>query len=371
MLGSPPDDSVRNRRSTGPQFDGGQFRPAPGPAGRGPVPGPAPAPAARDPRGGGDTATRTRREEPTRGRRALRGAEAPEPDDDLDITDEGPELPIVPVRRMLALAVAGFALLLATGLVMGAQTAGVGLGRVPYAAVVFGAQLLYMFATTMAMRPPALKVVATVGVLAAIAADIGAIYPDTPSVTPLGLVAGGGLVAGVLGQMFRPQGRMRVSESLASTVVIVLGVVSFATLIVLTRVPAGTQAIVVCLIASGIALGVARLTDVVAPWPRLADQVPRGSAGIVLGAMLGTAAAALIGRYMVPFTPHEAALVGMAAAGAAVLADLTIGFAEAGRELAGDAPTMWLARHMQGPLAGFALAAPVAYVISVVFLVPA
>ncbi|WP_254550593.1 hypothetical protein [Catellatospora tritici] len=336
------------------------------------MPGPAPAPAARDPRGGTDTATRSRREEPTRGgRRALRGGSAPEPDDDLDITDDGPELPIVPVRRMLALAVAGFALLMAVGLVMGAQTAGVGFGRVPYAVVIFGAQLLYMFATTMAMRPPALRVVATVGVLAALAADVGAILPDAPSITPLGLVAAGGLVAGVLGQMFRPQGRMRVSESLASTVVIVLGVVSFATLIVLTRVPAGTQAIVVCLIASGIALGVARLTDVIAPWPRLADQVPRGSAGIVLGAMLGTAAAALIGRYMVPFTPHEAALVGMAAAGAAVLADLTIGFAEAGRELAGDAPTMWLARHMQGPLAGFALAAPVAYVISVVFLVPA
>jgi hypothetical protein len=32
---------------------------------------------------------------------------------------------------------------------------------------------------------------------------------------------------------------------------------------------------------------------------------------------------------------------------------------------------MWLARHMQGPLAGFALAAPVAYLISVLFLVPA
>jgi hypothetical protein len=67
---------------------------------------------------------------------------------------------------------------------------------------------------------------------------------------------------------------------------------------------------------------------------------------------------------MVGFTPGSAAAVGAAAAAAAVLADLTIGFAEAGRELAGDPPTMWLARHMQGPLAGFALAAPVAYLIT-------
>jgi hypothetical protein len=29
---------------------------------------------------------------------------------------------------------------------------------------------------------------------------------------------------------------------------------------------------------------------------------------------------------------------------------------------------MWLARHMQGPLGGFALAAPVAYAIAAVFL---
>ena len=32
------------------------------------------------------------------------------------------------------------------------------------------------------------------------------------------------------------------------------------------------------------------------------------------------------------------------------------------------APTMWVARHMQGPLGGFALAAPAAYVMTVLFL---
>jgi hypothetical protein len=31
---------------------------------------------------------------------------------------------------------------------------------------------------------------------------------------------------------------------------------------------------------------------------------------------------------------------------------------------------MWIARHMQGPLGGFALAAPLAYLMSVLFLVP-
>ena len=70
------------------------------------------------------------------------------------------------------------------------------------------------------------------------------------------------------------------------------------------------------------------------------------------------------------FSPSSAALVGLVTAVAAVLADLSVGYAEAGRRLAGEAPTMWIARHLQGPLAGFALAAPLAYVMSVVFFVP-
>jgi hypothetical protein len=56
---------------------------------------------------------------------------------------------------------------------------------------------------------------------------------------------------------------------------------------------------------------------------------------------------------------------------AAVLADLAVGYAEASREIDGEVGSLWLVRHMQGPLAGFALAAPVAYVMSVLVLVPA
>jgi hypothetical protein len=37
--------------------------------------------------------------------------------------------------------------------------------------------------------------------------------------------------------------------------------------------------------------------------------------------------------------------------------------------LAGEPPTLWVARHLQGPLAGFALAAPLAYAMSVAFFV--
>jgi hypothetical protein len=276
----------------------------------------------------------------------------------------------VPIRRLLSLAIAGFAGLLTVGLIFGAQTSGPGPIRIPYAIVIFGVQLLYVLAWTMAMRPPALVAVASVSVVAAAAADVAAVWPDEAHLSPLGLVAAGGFVAAVLAQLMRRTGRFQVTESLGATLMIVVGVVAFATLIVLTRVPGGTQAITVCLAATGVALVVARLLDIVAPWPRMAPQVPRGAAGVVVGAMAGTLVSALLGSYIYPFTPGSGAVVGLIAAGAAGLADLGANYVEAGRQMAGEPPTMWIARHMQGPLGGFALAAPVAYVMSVAFLVP-
>ncbi|HEU4423986.1 MAG TPA: hypothetical protein VFR67_15755 [Pilimelia sp.] len=276
----------------------------------------------------------------------------------------------MPVRRLLSLAIAGFAGLLTVGLIFGAQTAGPGSARVPYAVVIFGVQLLFILAWTMAMRPPAALAIVIVSTLVAIAADLAAVGPKVATLAPLGYAAAAGFVAGVIAQLSRRANRLRVTESLGSTLLIVVGVVSFATLIVLTRLPSGAQAITVCLAATGTALVVARLTDVVAPWPRLAPQVPRGAVGVVVGAMAGTLASAVLGSYVLPFSPASGAIVGLVAASAAVMADLGAGYAEAGREMAGDPPTMWIARHMQGPLGGFALSAPVAYVMSVMFLVP-
>jgi hypothetical protein len=270
---------------------------------------------------------------------------------------------------VLSLATAGFAALLGVGLIFGAQTAGVGLARLPYAVVIFGVQLLFVLGFTMALRPPGIRVVAIVGMVTAVAADVAALVPSQATVVPLGLIAAAGFVAGVVGQLLRREGRIRLTESLGATLVIVSGVTVFAALVVLTRLPSGTQAITVCLAAAGVALVVARLADVVAPWPRLAPHVPRGSLGVVLGAMLGTVTAAMLGSYIRGFTPTSGAAVGVVTAVAAVLADLSVGYAEAGRRLAGELPTLWVARHLQGPLGGFALAAPLAYVMSVAFFV--
>ncbi|MEV6517164.1 hypothetical protein ACGF5H_26195 [Micromonospora chalcea] len=299
-------------------------------------------------------------------RRLRKGGPGRRPDDESDEVPEE-ELPPVPVRRPLALTVAGFAALLGVGLVLGAQTSGPG-HRLPFAAIIFGVQLLFVLAWTMAMRPPALLVVALVSAGTAVIADVAAVQSDIAGLAPLGYAAAAGLLLAVLGQLVRRVDRVRVTDSLGGTLLIVVGVVAFGTLIVLSRIPKGTQAITVCLTAAGVGLLVARLTDAVAPWPRLAPQVPRGAAGVVAGAMLGTLTSAVLGSYLVGFTPTSAALVGVVSAATAVLADLAVGYAEAGRLMAGEPPTMWVARHMQGPLGGFALAAPAAYAMCVLFL---
>ncbi|SCF36306.1 hypothetical protein [Micromonospora mirobrigensis] len=332
-------------------------RPAPAGQPRGYPPGPRTGPAVEE-------TGELRKRGPRRARKG--GEPARRPDDEV-VEPEEEAVPPVPVHRPLALTVAGFAALLGVGLVLGAQTAGPG-HRLPFAGIILGVQLLYVLAWTMAMRPPALAVVALVSAGVAVAADAAAVRSEIAALAPLGYVAAGGLLLGVLGQLVRRVDRARVTESLGATLLIVIGVVAFATLIVLGRIPAGTQAITVCLTATGVALTVARLTDAVAPWPRLAPQVPRGAAGVVVGAMLGTLVSAVLGSYLVGFTPTSGALIGLVTAGTAVLADLAVGYAEAGRLMAGEPPTMWIARHLQGPLGGFALAAPAAYAMCTLFL---
>jgi hypothetical protein len=290
--------------------------------------------------------------------------------DDLEDADEEDhdEIEAVPVRRELALAIAGFAGLLGAGLIFGAQTSGPD-ARTPYAIVIFGVQLLFVLAWTMAMRPPAAAAVAGISILAGLYADYHAVTADPPSLLSLLWVVLLAFVLIVIAQMIRAGDRQRAPDSLGTDVLVVLGVVAYASLILLTRKPIGTQAIGVCLAAAAVALVVARLTDAVFPKPRIAPQVPRGATGIVLGAMLGTLTAAGLGSVLVlPFTPANGAVLGLVAAGLAVLLDLAIDFTEVGRTVDGAEPTFWLARHMQGPLGAFALVAPAAYALTVFFL---
>ncbi|WP_027660214.1 hypothetical protein [Salinispora fenicalii] len=314
------------------------------------------------PRVGGDDG-RPERGGPRRARRDGEPGRRPAGDPGDGQDQDAEAAPPVEVRRSVALAIAGFAALLGTGLVLAAQTSGPG-HRLPFTAVIIGVQALSVLTWTMAVRPPALMTVAGVGGVAAIVADTVAVRSDPARLMPLVQILLVGLVAAVVGQFVRRVDRAQVLESLRGTVLIVAGAVAFPTMIVLTRIPMGTQVITVCLAAAGVALAVARITDAFAAWPRLAPQVPRGAVGVVVGAMVGTMVSAFLGSYLVtPFTPTRAAIMGLVAAVVAVLADLAVGFAEAGREMAGEPTPGWAIQHIQGPLTGLALAAPAAYVL--------
>jgi hypothetical protein len=262
---------------------------------------------------------------------------------------------------MLSIVIAGFAILLAFGLVIATQASQIG-----FTVVIFGAQVFFVLAWTVASRPPSPWITAIIGLLTAAGSAIAINVPVQASLAPLGYVVAGAFIASILGQLALRGGRAGVMESLGVTMLVVVGVAAFAAFAVLSRQPLGDQVLLAGLAAVGIGLAVARLCDVIAPSPRIAAQVPRGSTGIIAGAMAGTAAGAVAGLLVDGLSTFDGAIAGMAAVLVAVVVDLGTGYAEAGRRLEGDAPFMWLARHMQGPLGAFAFAAPVSYVVGVI-----
>src|SRR6185436_210047 len=201
VLPSGPDDRVRGgapndrpRRPGGPGL-GGPGGPRKGPGGRPGRPGP-------------------------RGRK--------KPEEDLG--------PVVPVRRGLSIVIAGFALLLAFGLVIGSQATQTG-----FTVVIFGAQAFFVLAWTVAARPPSPAVVDTVGLLTAAASGVAVNIPVQSSLAPIGYVIAGGFVAAIVGQLALRGGRAGVTESLGVTMVVVVGVSAFASFAVLSRRPLGDQ----------------------------------------------------------------------------------------------------------------------------------
>lgn len=290
--------------------------------------------------------------------RADDGYSALDPDDlpAPEVGDDDRPVLFAPVRRMVSLGVVGLSGLLTLAMVVGVQ-----FDHGPFALMVFGVQVLFVVVWTIAAQPPAPKVVGTVGLLVAVAADWFALVERPASLGPMAYVTAGGFVLAVIGQLLRPAGRVRVTESLGSSLMVVLGVVAYATLVVLSRVPLGTQVISACVVGAGTALFVAHLTDLAAPMMRVAPAVPRGGVGIIVGAMVGTAAAGLTGYLLDGLQTLPTAFAGLAAAVIALMVDLSVNYADAGRRLAGAIPSWWLVRHMQGPLTALALAAPVAY----------
>lgn len=275
-------------------------------------------------------------------------------------------VPVAPTRRLVSVSIAAFAGLLGLALVFGAY-----LVPKSYALVIFGVQAMYVIVWTVATRPPGPRVVAGVGLATAAVADWAVGWPVHATIAPIGYVTVGAVIAGVLGQIARRDNRTKVTESLGTTLVVVVGVMAYATLITLSRHELGPESIAACLAGATVGVVIARGMDVIFPFPRTTPQVARGTLGILIGAAAGTVASAVVASGLVGMHPSRTVFAGLATAVAAVLADLGVGYAEASREIDGEVGSLWLVRHMQGPLGAFALAAPVAYAMSVMLLVPA
>jgi hypothetical protein len=120
-----------------------------------------------------------------------------------------------------------------------------------------------------------------VGAATAVAADLVLVLPERPSLGGLLAVFGVGFLAVVLQQMLR-RPRTDLVASLSGGVLMLCVVGALGALLLLGRGPAGTGRAAVALAAVGTALLVGHLVDLVLPRPRLATDVPRGLAGLVL-----------------------------------------------------------------------------------------
>ena len=282
-----------------------------------------------------------------------RGVQPPTPSP----TDQGHEPSALAPGRGPA-AVAG-----ATALVAGALLAcGAAAGTLPYAILTLLTQLALVAAWCVVTRPPGLAGAVVIGVLTALAADSVALATDTREIGPLVAVLAGAFGATTLAQLGRGVARRNVTESFGATLTIAVAVIALASMVTLRRTDdADLVSVIVLAATSGILL--ARIADLVLARPAAHAEVPRGVPGLVLGSLLGAGVGALCSAAGAEVSVGVATLVGWLVATAAVLADLGVDYARAGRLAAGTEPSGGLPGAALGPLIALAVAAPIGYLV--------
>jgi hypothetical protein len=284
---------------------------------------------------------------------------------DVGVPDAQPTggAPSEPDRPALVLGRPVAAVAAATAVVMGALLASAAFaGTLPYAIVTFVAQLALVAAWCLVTRPPGVLGAVVIGVLTAIAADGVALGTGNGSIGPLVAVLAGAFGATTLAQLARGVSRRNVTESFGATLTIGVAVVALASTLTLRRTDdADLVSVIVLAAAGGILL--ARLVDLLLPRPAAHPDVPRGVPGLVLGSLLGAGVGALCAVVGADVSTGAATLVGLLVGTAAVLADLGVDYARAGRLAAGTVPTGGLAGAALGPLIALAVAAPIGYLV--------
>jgi hypothetical protein len=193
------------------------------------------------------------------------------------------------------------------------------------------------------------------GVAAAGAADAALLVRDRTSPAVLLGVLGLAVPALIVHQLTRGVVRVRVTESLAGIALLITAEVALSILIALARAEDGHRLVGAVVLGAGAGLAVARLTDAVAPVPRIAAGVPYGLLAVALAAVAGAAAGAATAGG--PLRTAAGAGVGSLVAAVAALVAVGVGFAAVA--LPGDRNRLALA--YLSVVLPIALVAPVGY----------
>lgn len=211
---------------------------------------------------------------------------------------------------------------------------------------------------------------ALIGAGAAAAADIvilrgpdgapdSGLFGSDDGLGPLAAVLALALVLAFVHQITRRPPRRDVTDSLAGEVLLALAVVAASTYLVLFRLTDGPVLLEMCVAAIGAAVVTGHLVDLVLPYPRIVDGVPRGLLGFVLGTGAAMLAAMYRGEADRLVEQLGAVILGGVLGGLACL--IAIGASYAATERRGVVP----AQAAVQAVLPFALAAPVAYLVSI------
>ena len=219
-----------------------------------------------------------------------------------------------PAPLLLGLAAAALAAALAGLSLLGPIQLAVGVGLV---------QLLLVLGILAFVDAPADTGAFIISALAAVAADVVVLLREG-QVDGLAGVGALALVSALLHQLLRGPRRVRVTESLADTLVAVVLVVSLACLVALAAVSGGEEVTPIALAAGGAALLAGRLGDRLLARPPLAVGSARGWLGLILGLAAGVAAGVLVAGDDGRVVSGQGALLGLAVAAAVAAADLAV-----------------------------------------------
>ncbi len=226
-----------------------------------------------------------------------------------------------PAPRRSALVLQG----LASGL-LGVALLGLAvLGDVPLLAGVVLLQALSALAFLALVDAPASGGIFVLGTAAAIAADV-VVEVDPGRVGGLAGVVALGLVGGLLHQLVR-RDRVRVTESLADTLVVVVLVCCAACLPAALLHTSGTWPLRGGLAAAAAALLAGRLSDALVARPALTLGASRAWPGLLLSLGVGALVSALVAGDQV--SSSSAASVGLASAACVAAVDLALDLAGA------------------------------------------